>query len=200
MFNKDITAYHMAQLMVNGLGLDLNDPNYADTPLRIAKMYTEDLFWGLSSEPPKITTFPNADNYDEIVMIDNIPFVSVCSHHFLPFQGLAWFAYIPNEFKEGTELSGASKIPRLIQYYAARPQLQERLTHQIVDHFENKIKPKGTMLVMRAVHGCMSCRGVKTGNGTGMMTSKVKGSFRRNSTRMEALSLINMSIKLSGKG
>jgi GTP cyclohydrolase I len=208
----ELTAMLMRKVLRDGLGLDLTDPNLEGTPERIAKMYCRELFSGLRESPPKITMFPNTDDYDELILMDNIPFVSVCSHHFLPFQGLAWFLYIPNEYRinlgtelvdldaptcEG-ELCGASKMARLINYYSARPQLQERLTKQILEHFVKEVKPLGAMLVMRAVHGCMSCRGVKTGNGTGMMTSKVYGSLKENpSTKNEALQLINISIKLS---
>ena len=127
-FNKELIEKHLEHILANGLDLDLQDPNLIDTPRRIAKMYVEDLFWGLYAEPPKITVFPNTDNYDEIILVDNIPFVSVCSHHFLPFQGLAYFLYIPNKLIEDSNLSGASKMPRVVQYWAARPQLQERLT------------------------------------------------------------------------
>jgi GTP cyclohydrolase I len=210
--DQELVTILMRKVLRDGLGLDLTDPNLEGTPERIAKMYCRELFSGLREDPPKITMFPNTDDYDEIIMMDNIPFVSVCSHHFLPFQGLAWFLYIPGEYRinlgansidkpthEG-ELSGASKIARLTNYYAARPQIQERLTKQILEHFVKEVRPLGAMLVMRAVHGCMSCRGVKTGNGTGMMTSKVFGSFKENpSTKNEALQLINMSIKLSSK-
>lgn len=194
-------------MLVDGLGLDLTDPNLSDTPKRMAKMYCDELFSGLCDAPPKMTVFPNQDNYDEMIMLDNIPFTSVCSHHFLPFQGVAWFLYIPGEYLEGTSLAaqyvypqgqlvGASKIPRLIQYYAARPQLQERLTQQIMDDFVKTIKPRGAMIVMRATHGCMTCRGVRVSNGTGMTTSKVYGSFKDNDiTRQEAFELIKLSRK-----
>ena len=208
--DETLVTMLMRKVLRDGLGLNLNDPNLEGTPERIAKMYCRELFSGLTEGPPKITMFPNTDDYDEIIMMDNIPFVSVCSHHFLPFQGLAWFLYIPNEYRinlgatvedtpvhEG-QLSGASKMARLINFYAARPQLQDRLTKQTLDHFVKEVKPLGAMLVMRAVHGCMSCRGVKTGNGTGMMTSKVHGSFKEfPSTKHEGLMLIDMSIKLS---
>ncbi len=203
--DQSLVESRMKEILEKGLGLDMTDPNLIDTPARIAKMYCKELFSGLTEPPPKITTFPNTDSYDEIIMMDNIPFVSTCSHHFLPFQGLAWFAYIPAKYSlysayEGGELSGASKIARIIHYFASRPQLQERLTQQIVDHFVGIVRPLGVMLVMRAVHGCMACRGVKTGNYAGLMTSKVYGSFKENSSsRNEALQMIQMSIKLSGK-
>lgn len=188
---------YFGKLMTEGLGLDLSDPNLTDTPDRVARMYINEFFAGLDeSLSPKITVFPNTEEYDEMILMDNVPFVSMCSHHFLPFSGLAWFLYIPDENKEG-DLSGASKIPRLINYYAARPQLQENLTQQILTHFISIVKPRGAMLVMRAVHGCMSCRGVKTGNQTGMVTSKVSGIFKNNpSTKAEALSLINLSVQV----
>lgn len=198
MFQESVIEECVHRILTEGLGLPPNDPNLSGTPKRVAKMYARELFSGLFEEPPKITTFPNEDNYDEIILMDNIPFVSVCSHHFLPFQGLAWFLYIPDERVEG-DLSGASKIVRIINHFSSRPQLQERLTKQVLTFFVDKVKPMGAMLVMRAVHGCMSCRGVKTGNRTGMITSKVYGSFKDNpSTKQEALALIDISVKLAG--
>jgi GTP cyclohydrolase I len=175
------------KLMIDGLGLNMEDPNLKDTPKRVAKMFCQELFSGLTDEPPKITTFPNTKNYTGIILLNNIPFTSVCSHHFLPFQGLAWFLYLPKDL-----LVGASKISRLITYHAARPQIQEQLTQEIVDHFVTTVNPLGAMLVMRAVHGCMSCRGIKqTG---GLTTSVVHGSFADNlSTREEGMELIKLS-------
>lgn len=182
----------ISKLFKNGFKLDLEDPNLKDTPARIAKMYCKEFLSGITDTPPNITAFPNEEKYDEIIMLDNIPFVSLCSHHFLPFQGIAWFLYIPKD-----KLCGASKVPRLIDFYSHRPQLQERLTQQIVKHFISEIDPLGVMLIMRAVHGCMACRGIKTGNHAGLMTSKVYGSFKENdSARNEALQMIQMSIKL----
>lgn len=173
-------------LISEGLELDLTDPNLKDTPIRLTRMYDE-LIGDVSR--PVLTVFPN-EGFDEIVMLDNIPFTSMCSHHFLPFSGLAWFLYLPDKL-----LVGASKIARLIQYYSNRPQLQENLSVQIMDHFCKEIEPKGAMLVMRGVHGCMSCRGVKTGMNAGMTTSVTRGAFRDNHiTRDEALSLIQLSI------
>ena len=203
--NQLIVEQALYKMLSEGLGLDMKDPNLRETPKRIAKMYCNELFSGLTQPPPLLTLFPNSDDYDEMVMIDNIPFTSVCSHHFLPFQGLAWFLYIPGPYREGIsiaemdlfpqgELIGASKIPRLIQHYAARPQLQERLTQQIMEHFVEVVHPRGAMLVMRATHGCMTSRGVKIGNNAGMTTSKVYGSFKENpATRQEGLELIKLS-------
>lgn len=194
MNQESIIEECVARLLTEGLGLDLTDPNLSGTPKRVSKMYRKELFSGLYEEPPIITTFPNTEKYDEMVVVDNIPFVSTCSHHLLLFSGLAFFLYLPKD-----KLVGVSKIPRIIQYWASRPQLQERLTQQIVNHFMGAVQPLGAMLVMRATHGCMACRGIKTGNRTGMMTSKVTGGFKDNpTTRREALDLISISIKLSG--
>jgi GTP cyclohydrolase I len=189
--NEEIVAFHIREMMEKGLGLDLTDSNLKDTPDRIARTYCREFFAGLNPDNTlKISSFPNNKNYDEIIMLDNIPFVSMCSHHFLPFPGLAWFLYIPDD-----TLIGASKPARAIEFFSKLPQLQENIASQVVDHFMEEIKPKGVMLVMRAVHNCMSCRGVKSGQNAGMVTSITRGCFRENlSTRTEALSLIQLSL------
>ncbi len=190
--NEKLIAECFSTILSKGLGLDLKDPNLLDTPERVARMYCREFFTGLDCKNiPKITTFPNTDHYNEMIMLDNIPFTSMCSHHFLPFQGLAYFLYVPDK-----TLVGASKISRIISYYAARPQLQEKLTKSIVDYFVEKVEPLGVMFVMRATHGCMTCRGVKTGLQGGMTTSIVYGSFADNiSTRNEGMELIKLSIR-----
>lgn len=189
--NERIVRECLHKMMVEGLGLDLNDPNLSLTPDRIARAYCREFFSSLDVDnTPKLTSFPNERNYDEIILLDNIPFVSICSHHFLPFPGLAWFLYVPDE-----SLIGASKPSRAIEFFSKYPQLQENISTQVVDHFMEEIEPKGVMLVMRAVHNCMSCRGAKTGPNAGMVTSITRGCFRDNlSTRMEALSLIQLSL------
>lgn len=178
--------------ILQNMGLDINDSNLKETPARLTKMYIE-FCKNHGKEPVDIIkTFPNENNYDEIILMDNIPFVSICSHHFLPFPGLAWFAYIPDK-----TLVGASKPARITNFFALKPQLQEKLGIEIVDTFEKEIKPKGCMLVMRAIHGCMACRGAMTGENAGLITSITRGSFRENaSTRTEALDLIKLSIAL----
>lgn len=173
-------------LMVNGLGLDLSDPNLKDTPKRVAKMYCQEFFASLSKEPPVLTVFPNDKNYTGIILLDNIPFVSVCSHHCLPFSGLGWFLYIPDRL-----LVGASKISRLISYFSAFPQIQEQLTQQVVNNFVANVEPKGCMLVMQATHGCMSCRGIKQSGS--LITSVVSGNFENKTTRDEGMELIKLS-------
>lgn len=183
---------HFRKLMEVGLGSDLSDPNLKGTPERIARMYGE-FFKGEGVEFEGLTVFPNSENYDEIVLLDNIHFVSICSHHFLPFSGLAWVAYIPNEL-----VLGASKPARVISHYGARPQLQENLCEQIVNYLQTSLKPKGVMVVMRAIHGCMSNRGVNQYAGAGMMTSALRGVFKDDkSAKDEALDLIKMSIMLN---
>ena len=177
-------------LVVKGLGLNLSDPNLSNTPDRLQRMYADELCSSLEKESPVLTKFPNGEKYDEIVLLDNIPFTSLCSHHFLPFSGRAWFAYVPY-----LSLVGASKVARLIHYYSKKPQLQEALSIEIVDHFIKELHPKGVMLVMRAVHGCMSCRGVMTGFDAGMTTSVLRGCFKEDArTRAEAMALIQLSI------
>ncbi len=184
------------QLMEEGLGLDLTDPNLQDTPKRFSKMMIDELIVNQHNrELPDslIKTFPNDYNYDEIIMLDNIPFVSLCSHHLLPFPGLAWFAYIPDK-----KLMGASKPSRVIEHFSRSLQLQENLSAEVIDSIMKKVEPKGAMLVMRAVHGCMSCRGAKTGLNAGMLTSITRGCFRDNlDTRLEALHLIEMSMRIN---
>ncbi|MFA7218688.1 MAG: GTP cyclohydrolase I [Dehalococcoidales bacterium] len=181
---------NITRLIEEGLGMDLGDPNLTETPKRIAKMY-KDFFTNYGKEPSQdiLKRFPNDKKYDEIVLLDNIPFTSICSHHFLPFQGFAWFAYLP-----GAYLIGASKPARLIHFYSKKPQLQENLAKEIIDYFVDKARPQGAMLVMRAVHGCMATRGACTGPGAGMVVSATFGAFRDNhATRMEALELIRLS-------
>jgi GTP cyclohydrolase IA len=187
--NQEVVAECISRLIREGLGLDLNDPNLSETPNRIAKMYCKELITAFDTEPPNIKSFPS-EHYDEIIMFDNIPYTSLCSHHFLPFSGRAWLLYIPH-----TKVIGASKSARLINYFSGKPQLQEKLSMEVIDYLCDTVKPLGAMLVMRAIHGCMSCRGVKTGLQSGMTTSVTRGAFRDDqNTRNEAMQLIHLSI------
>jgi len=185
------TEEYFRLALTEGLGLDLSNPNLSGTPGRLAKMYCKELFVNTNKDPEGIiTSFPNEKGFDEIVMLDNIPFVSTCSHHWLPFPGLAWFLYIPDK-----TLIGASKASRVIEFFSKRPQLQENLASEIVDYFMKEIEPKGIMLIMRAVHGCMSCRGARTGLNAGMVTSITRGCFRDNlTTKTEGLALVQLSL------
>lgn len=178
-------------IISQGLGLDMSDPNLKDTPKRLEKMYKE--FTKNSKKSfGKLTVFPNSDGYDQIILLDTIHFTSMCSHHFLPFAGKAWFAYIPNEW-----LLGASKPARVIEHYAAQPQLQENLCQQVVQFIEDALKPKGIMLVLRATHGCMSCRGIYQYHGAGMMTSSITGVFKEHKgPHDEVMDLIKLSIMM----
>lgn len=135
-----------------------------------------------------MTVFPN-EGYDEIIMMDNIPFVSTCEHHFVFFTGRAYFLYVPDKF-----IVGASKIARLIDYHCKKPQIQERLTTVVLNQFCDVVKPKGAMFVMRGVHGCMSNRGVKTGVDAGMMTSALYGAFKEPHMEEKGLKLINLAM------
>lgn len=188
--NKMKVEKYFRLLMEEGLGLDMSNPNLLETPSRVARMYQE-LFSGLDSNPLSLTSFPNESKYDEIVILDNIFFVSVCSHHFLPFTGKAWVAYIP-----GKKVIGASKPSRIITQCSAKPHLQEDLTMEVISILERELEANAIMVVMRAVHGCMVCRGIKQYNGSGMITSACSGEFKSNpSAKSEVMSLIQLSMK-----
>jgi GTP cyclohydrolase I len=188
--NPTAVAYHFAKLMRDGLGFDLNDPNLIGTPDRIAKMYCNEWFKGVNSEFDDFKSFPNTEKYQQIICFDNIHFSSICSHHFLPFSGYAWLLYIPKD-----TLVGASKPSRLIDHYSSRPQLQENLTHQILNRFVEKIKPLGAMVFMRALHECMRCRGAKQTNNAGMITDAIDGCFFEPEMENKCLKLIELSLK-----
>lgn len=193
--NKEKIEDLVKQIIEEGLGLDIYNPNLLRTPERIARMFCEEFFFSVGEEPSskELAVFPN-EGFDEIIMFDNIPFTSTCIHHFLPFSGLAWFLYIPDK-----HLIGASKPTRIIEFFSKMPQLQERLSVEVMEFFLEGVKPKGAMLVMRAIHSCMSCRGVKTGLGSGMITSVTSGAFRENiDTRQEGLDLVRLSVMLKG--
>lgn len=158
--------------IIDKLGLDMNDPNLKDTPKRIAKMWKHEIFNGLKKEnEPKVTIFPNERNYDEMVVLSNIDFSSTCSHHFVFFTGQAHIAYIPSD-----KIVGISKLARIVDYFAARPQIQEEMTKQISDYIEEKLKPLGSAVVIQATHGCLSNRGAKKPNAV-MTTSAMRGIF-----------------------
>ena len=155
------------------------------TPERVAKMYAE-LLSGIASNPREhlICQFTE-DHHGEMVIVRDISFSSLCEHHMLPFIGKAHVAYIPAEGR----ITGLSKIARVIEGYSQRLQLQERLTSQIADAFVEVLRPQGVLVVLEAEHMCMSIRGIKK-PGTLTVTSAVRGVFRNNATRTEALKLI----------
>lgn len=160
------------------------DPSLVDTDRRVAKMYLE-IFSGLDEgTKPKLTTFPNDEHYTAMVMEKEIPFYSMCAHHFVPFHGHGHIAYIPNE-----RIVGLSKLPRLLEFFARRPQLQERLTEQVATVLEEELKPKGVMVVIEARHLCVEMRGVlKPGSVT--VTSAIRGIFMQKAVREEFLDLL----------
>ena len=160
------------------------DANLVDTDQRVAKMYLE-IFSGLDEGTrPKLTTFPNDEHYTSMVMEKEIPFYSMCAHHFVPFYGHGHIAYIPNE-----RIVGLSKLPRLLEFYAKRPQLQERLTEQVASVLEEELKPQGVMVVIEARHLCVEMRGVKK-PGAVTVTSAIRGIFMEKAVREEFLDLL----------
>ena len=183
--------YYFTLLMKEGLGFDLSDPNLSNTPARVAKMYCREFFCNFDKEFDDFKSFPNTYGYNEIILSDRIYSVSMCSHHFLPFYGHAWVSYLPQD-----KLIGASKMSRMVNHYACRPQLQEHLCHQILQCMVEGLKPRGAMVVIRAVHGCMTCRGVRQTNGAGMITSAIQGEFLKDADlKMEGMDLIKLSMK-----
>lgn len=170
--NEKIVKDAFVVALRDGLGFDLNDPNLVDTPERMARMYCHEFFRNVHKDFDDFKAFPNKHKYNQIIMSDCIHFVSVCSHHFLPFSGKAWILYIP-----GDKLVGASKMSRLVEHYSRRPQLQENLCHEILNRFDQALSPEGVMVVMRAEHGCMMYRGAYQYGGASFVTSAVSGSF-----------------------
>ncbi len=166
------------------LGLDTSDPNLARTDERVAEMYLE-MFNGLrSGAEPRVTTFPNEEGYEHMIMERDIPFYSMCSHHFVPFYGHAHIAYVP-----GDKIIGLSKFSRILEFYAKRPQLQERMTEQVVDYLVDKLDAQGAMVVIEARHLCVEMRGVKK-SGALTVTSAIRGLFHNRPLREEFLDLL----------
>ena len=157
------------------------------TPRRVADMYAE-LFSGLHKDPADELDVVFEANHDEMIMVKDIPLHSLCEHHLIPFIGSAHVAYIPNE---SGQITGLSKLARLVDVLSKRPQVQERLTTQIADTIEKSLNPRGVLVVIEAEHLCMSMRGVRK-PGSKTVTSSVRGMFRRNeATRAEAMGLIH---------
>ena len=170
--------------ILNELRLDTSDPNLQDTDVRVAKLYVE-MFHGLKEgSEPHVTTFPNEEEYGHMVMEREIPFYSMCSHHLVPFYGRAHIAYIPRD-----QIIGLSKFARILEFYAKRPQLQERLTEQVVGFLEEKLNPMGAMVVIEARHLCVEMRGVKK-PGALTVTSAIRGAFHQRPVREEFLDLL----------
>jgi GTP cyclohydrolase I len=162
------------------LGRDVREPGLRETPRRVADAFAE----LLTHEPVALTTFPNDAGYDELVVVREIPFHSLCMHHLLPFHGVAHIAYLPGE-----RIIGLSKLARVVELFARELQLQERLTMQVADCLQQHLRPKGVGVVLEAEHLCMSLRGVQKA-GTRTTTSALLGLLRDDArTRQEFLSL-----------
>jgi GTP cyclohydrolase IA len=174
------------EMILEAIGEDLNREGLRDTPRRVANMYAE-VFNGIKQDPKDhLRTCFVEDEHDEMVLVKDISFYSMCEHHLLPFYGRAHIAYIP----DGGRIVGLSKLVRAIDIVARRPQLQERLTSTVADVITEELRPKGVVVVVEAEHLCMSIRGVNK-PGAVTVTSAVRGLFRHNpSSRQEALSLI----------
>jgi GTP cyclohydrolase I len=179
---------------MEALGLDLADPNLSGTDWRVARAFRE-LFAGhYAGAEPTLRTFPNAESYAEPVAVTDIPFHSLCAHHFLPFFGTAHVAYVPKD-----RLVGLSKLSRAVDFYARRPQLQERMTAQIADLIEKRLRPAGTIVIVEARHLCMEMRGVgKAGLTT--TTSARRGAFEDEAARQRLFALLPPRPWASGVG
>ncbi|HEV3014297.1 MAG TPA: GTP cyclohydrolase I FolE, partial [Actinomycetota bacterium] len=176
------------RLILEGIGEDLDRDGLLDTPARVARMYAE-ITSGLREDPTRALEAVFEESHDEMVMIRDIPMASICEHHLIPFVGKAHVAYIPNE---RGRITGLSKLARLVDGLARRPQVQERLTAQIADAMVERLEPRGALVVIEAEHLCMSMRGVRK-PGAITVTSAVRGSFRDSlSTRMEAMNLLGV--------
>lgn len=169
------------------IGEDPDREGLVDTPSRIARMYGE-IFSGLNEDPQDhLQVFFQDDKYEELVLIKDIPFYSMCEHHLVPFFGKAHVGYLPKDGK----LTGLSKLARVVETVARRPQLQERLTANVADTIQNVLDPYGVIVVLEAEHMCMTMRGVKKA-GSKTMTSAVRGVFESDAmSRAEVMSMIN---------
>lgn len=175
------------RMILEAIGDDPEREGLKGTPQRVADMY-EEIFAGIKMKPAQVIKIFKTEEHDEMVMLRDIPFYSVCEHHMLPFLGRAHIAYIPRKDR----LLGLSKLARIVEIFAKRLQLQERLTSQVADTINGAINPLGVLVVIEAEHLCTTMRGIKK-PGSKMVTSAIRGVFRNdNSARKEALDLIAM--------
>jgi GTP cyclohydrolase I len=173
------------RLIIEGIGEDPDRPGMKGTPGRVARMY-QDIFSGLETPTEEILMPIEGESHDELVLLKDIPFYSVCEHHLLPFIGKAHIAYIPGAGR----IAGIGELAKALEVFANRPTVQERLTAQLADLLMEKLKPKGAMVIIDAEHLCLSMRGMKK-SGAHTVTSAVRGIFRsKESTRQELLELI----------
>jgi GTP cyclohydrolase IA len=173
--------------ILQAIGEDPDREGLRRTPERVADMF-EEIFAGMADDPAEHLSVTFAADHDEMIMVKDIPLYSMCEHHLVPFLGRAHVAYIPNA---NGRITGLSKLARLVESYARRPQVQERLTSQIADQIDEKLAPRGVLVVIEAEHLCMSMRGVQKPGST-TVTSAVRGLFRDNAaTRAEAMAFIH---------
>jgi GTP cyclohydrolase I len=171
--------------ILEAVGEDPERPGLRETPRRVARMYAE-MFAGLHIDPERHLAITFPETYDEMVLVRDIPFTSMCEHHLLPFSGVCHVGYIP----DGTVI-GLSKIARVVEEIARRPQVQERMTQAIADMIDAHLHSKGVAVVIRAEHSCMAIRGIKKPGST-TVTSALRGIFKENlPTRSEFMSLIS---------
>jgi GTP cyclohydrolase IA len=177
---------HAVRLLLEAIGEDPERPGIVDTPARVARAYDE-IFAGMHIDPADVISVIFDEAHDEIVMMRDIPFHSMCEHHLVPFMGEAHVAYLPS--KDG-RITGLSKLARLVDVCAKRPGLQERMTTQIADALERALEPRGVLVVIEARHLCMEMRGIRK-PGASTVTSTVRGIFRDDEkTRAEAMALL----------
>jgi GTP cyclohydrolase IA len=168
------------------VGEDPDRPGLKDTPARVARAYAE-TFAGLWQDPGDVLATTFDEDHDELVLVKDIPMYSTCEHHLVPFHGMAHIGYIPGD--DG-RVTGLSKLARLVEVYARRPQVQERMTSQIADALSDVLAPRGVIVVIEAEHLCMAMRGIRK-PGASTVTSAVRGLFRESpASRNEAMSLI----------
>lgn len=173
------------RLLLEGIGEDPDRDGLRETPDRVARM-CEEIYAGIGQDPVTIFKVLKEPHDDEIVLVKDISFTSMCEHHLLPFSGKAHVAYLPG----GSRITGISKLARVVDMIARRPQVQERMTTEVAECLMKALRPKGVIAVIEAEHMCMTMRGVKK-PGSKVTTSVVRGCFRKNpATRSEALSLI----------
>jgi len=176
------------RLLLDGIGEDPERPGLRETPSRVARMY-EEIFAGIDVDAANVVTVVEGADFDELIMVRDIPLYSVCEHHLLPFVGKAHVAYIPNKSQQ---ITGLSKVARVVDVLAKKPQVQERLTTEIAEAMERALSPRGVFVVIEAEHLCMTMRGVKK-PGSLTVTSAVRGLFRTDArTRQEAMDHIRM--------
>ena len=176
------------RLILEGIGEDVDRGGLRDTPARVARMYRE-VFAGIGRDASQLVTVVEGADHDEMIMVRDIPLFSVCEHHLIPFSGKAHVAYIPNKAQQ---ITGLSKIARVVDLLSKRPQVQERLTTQIAEALDTALEPRGVFVVIEAEHFCMTMRGIKK-PGAQTVTSAVRGLFRTDArTRTEAMQHIGM--------